>query len=85
MNLLDTAKKSVIEELPASFCETERQKHCYRLIKGEKRSLRVLIEMIESGIKILNEPSKKIALDYCISLGQKVYAHYLNDIFFTLH
>ena len=84
-NLLDMAKKSIIEEMPKSFGETERQKNCYRLINGEQRSLRVLIEVTESAIRLLNEPSKKIALDYCISLSEKPYSHYLNEIFLTLH
>lgn len=80
-NLLRMAREKILHEQTAeNLLLTQRQRDSYRIVNGEQRSLKVMVEMIEAAVKVLSEFSKPEAVQYCCSLRQKPYSRYLEQL-----
>eukprot|EP00826_Nyctotherus_ovalis_P008355 TRINITY_DN1215_c0_g1_i1.p1 TRINITY_DN1215_c0_g1~~TRINITY_DN1215_c0_g1_i1.p1 ORF type:complete len:126 (+),score=26.43 TRINITY_DN1215_c0_g1_i1:77-454(+) len=80
-NLLRMAKEKMLnEEIGEDLILSQRQRDSYKIVSGEQRSLKVMVEMIEAAVKILNELPKIEAAKYCCSLNQKPYSRYLEQL-----
>ena len=56
-----------------------------RLILGEKKSLKLLLEMIDTALHLLSFPTKEQAKAYYAALPTKpVYAPYIEEELFTV-
>ena len=64
---------------------TYKEKCSLRIIIGEKRSLKLLLEMAEYGITLINLNGKKEAIDKYNSLKEEpIFGNYIKEDIFKL-